>query len=268
MEEAATISITEVILIAMLAMFLLSMGVVFFFLGYQKRLLNQQKEHQAKEAEYQQQLMRANLLSQEKERNRIGKDLHDSVGSMLTTARLYFKQVRKDASDEQFDGLKSKALEILDETMTSVRRVSHDLKPVVLEEMGLAEAISNMVDQINDAGLLHVDYEYDMVADLDKEYELNWFRIVQELVNNTLKHSGAQQIDMRLSIGSSKVLFQYTDDGKGMDSKSSNAGLGLKNIESRLQLMQGKMTLNEGSGTGLSLSLSSDTKPQNTYYHD
>jgi len=248
----------------MLAMFLLSMGVVFFFLGYQKRLLNQQKEHQAKEAEYQLQLMRANLLSQEKERNRIGKDLHDSVGSMLTTARLYFRQINKQATDEQFEGLKSKALEILDETMTSVRRVSHDLKPVVLEELGLAEAISNMVDQINDTGLLKVDYEYDAIASVDKEYELNWFRIVQELVNNTIRHSGAQQIEMQLSIGSDKVLFRYVDDGKGMDNNTISAGLGLKNIESRLQLMHGKMILNEGSETGLSLSISSLVKPQNT----
>jgi signal transduction histidine kinase len=261
MEESATIGITEVILIAMLAMFLLSMGIVFFFLAYQRRILRQQKEHQVKEAEYQQQLMRANLLSQEKERNRIGKDLHDSVGSMLTTARLYFKQIKKEATDEQFDGLKTKALEILDETMTSVRRVSHDLKPVVLEEMGLAEAISNMVDQINDSGQIHVDYEYDSVTEMDKEYELNWFRIVQELVNNTLKHSGAQHIIMRLSIGKDKALFQYEDDGKGMNGNTVSTGLGLKNIESRLQLMQGKMTLNDPSGAGISLSLNSDVKP-------
>jgi signal transduction histidine kinase len=251
----------NLVLFAMLGMFLLALGVVFFFFAYQRRIIKQQKEHQAKEAEYQQQLLRANLLSQERERGRIGKDLHDSVGSMLTTARLYFKQIKKEDKQEQFDAIKQKALDLLDETMTSVRRVSHDLKPVVLEELGLAEAISNLVTNINEAGSIQVTYEYDTEPDLDKEFELNWFRIVQELVNNTLKHAGATHVDIKLSVADNELSLLYQDDGKGLDKEKLNSGLGIKNIESRLQLMQGNMTFKEKVGSGIALNLISILKP-------
>ena len=100
MYEPKTFSDTELLVGAMAGMLLLALGLILFFFAYQKRILRQQKEHQQKEAEYQQQLMRANLLSQEKERNRIGKDLHDEVGAMLTTSRLYFRHLEQGGSPE------------------------------------------------------------------------------------------------------------------------------------------------------------------------
>ena len=246
----------------MLGMFLLGLGVVVFFLTYQKRIQQQHKEHMAKEAAYQQELLRANLLSQERERGRIGKDLHDSVGALLTTARLYFRQMKVDAQADDFDALKGKVMEIMDETMTTVRRVSHDLKPVVLERLGLAEALADLADKVNQSGTLKVHYEAKDGLDMDAEFQLNWYRILQELTQNTIKHAQANQIWIKLSLEGDKFLLSFEDDGVGLPADASlESGLGMKNIESRLQLMSGSFTLETKKNRGLVLQLNSRLKP-------
>lgn len=249
----------------MLGMFILALGLFFFFLAYQRRLFKQQKRHQQKEAEYQLQLLRANLLSQEKERNRIGKDLHDEVGAMLTTSKLYFRHLDQASSTTDFKQIKEKALNLLDETMSSVRRVSHDLRPVVLERLGLVEAIANMADQINETGEVKLSFKCKWQAEMDKEYELNWFRIIQELINNTLKHAQAQKIKIHLSGDGNLFKMVYKDDGIGMDvMNSSGHGLGMQNIESRLSLMGGRLIYIDTEGKGLGLEMTSQTKPMHS----
>lgn len=263
MDESSKLALSDWLLAGMLGMFLLALGVVFFFLAYQRRIIKQQKEHQAKEAEYQQQLLRANLLSQEKERNRIGKDLHDGVGAMLTTAKLYFRHLDQDVEPEKFAELKKKAFGLLEETMTSVRRVSHDLRPVVLERLGLVEAIANTVDQINQTGDITIDFRHSEETEADKEYQLNWYRIIQELITNTLKHAGAKVIKIDLTGTADKLQVIYQDDGVGLtDGKDPRTGLGIQNIESRLNLMGGRLEFMQKEGTGICLQMTSKTKPE------
>lgn len=263
MGETAAITNSEFILAGMLGMFLLALGVVFFFLAYQRRIIKQQKEHQAKEAEYQQQLMRANLLSQEKERNRIGKDLHDGVGAMLTTAKLYFRHLDQDVAPEKFTELKEKAFGLLEETMVSVRRVSHDLRPVVLERLGLVEAIANAVYQINQAGDIKVEFRHSEEAEPDKEYQLNWYRIIQELITNTLKHAGATVININLTGTEEQLQVIYQDNGVGFTkTEDPQSGLGIQNIESRLGLMEGTLEFLEKADSGICLRMTSALRPQ------
>lgn len=261
MSEVSELSSSELLLAAMAGMFLLALGLVSFFLAYQKRILKQQREHQRKEAEYQQKLLRANLLSQEKERNRIGKDLHDSVGAMLTTSKLYFRHMDQNASSQKFNEIKEKALELLDETMVSVRRVSHGLRPIVLERLGLVEAISNAVTQINQSNEMAIDFRHKVDQEIDKEYQLNWYRIVQELINNTLKHAHADRVDINISIHQNRLVLKYSDNGVGIKEKNVTTGLGLQNIESRLNLMNGKLKFQEKSENGIEMLLTSEIKP-------
>lgn len=256
----------EFLLAGMLGMFLLALGVVFFFLAYQRRLLKQQQEHQRKETDYQQQLLRANLLSQEKERNRIGKDLHDEVGAMLTTSKLYFRHMEQDAPKEKFSELKAKVFDLLEETIASVRRVSHDLRPVVLETLGLEEAIANIRDELNASGEIKVDFASDLSGLMNKEYQLNWYRIIQELVNNTLKHAEANCIEIRMRGHGNQLKLTYADNGVGLGKAESRNGLGLSNIESRLSLMHGKLVFKE-SKQGISIELASNISNE-THDHE
>ncbi|MBO3698069.1 sensor histidine kinase [Roseivirga sp. E12] len=262
MEEVNSITVFDWVLIGMSMMFILALAVIVFFLTYQKRLLKQQKEHQQKEADYQQQLLRANLQSQEKERNRIGKDLHDEVGALLSTSKLYFRHLEQEVDPKKFFELKEKALTILDQTMTSVRRVSHDLKPVVLERLGLVEAISNIADQLNESQAIQVEFSSKWQGTLDKEFELNWFRIVQELMNNALRHSEATQVRLALNGDEARITMSYQDNGVGLSNPTlmMDKGLGMQNITSRLGLMRGELSVEENKEQGLSLKLYSATR--------
>ena len=260
-------SASELILVATLGMFVLAVGVVFFFLAYQRRLLKEQKERQRVEAEYQQELLRSTVRSQERERNRIGKDLHDEVGAMLSTSRMYFRHLDQSTSAEKFDQLKGKVLGLFDDTLASVRRVSHDLRPPVLETLGLAEAVSGLVGHLNDTGDIKVTYQHNILVKLDKEFELAWYRIIQELIHNTIKHAQATEIGIQLKGDSTQLQVEYEDNGVGINSGYElKRGLGMQNIESRLNLMQGKMELING-GKGIHLLMSSGLTYTSTNAH-
>ena len=252
MEEVDGIAVFNWVLAGMMIMFILALGVIGFFLTYQRRLLKQQKEHQQKEADYQQQLLRANLKSQEKERNRIGKDLHDEVGALLTTSKLYFRHLDQSADKEKFDGLKRKVYDILDETIASVRRVSHDLRPVVLETLGLMEAVSGLTEKLVQSGHIDVKFSHQVQGKLEKEDALNWYRIIQELVNNTLKHANANLIEIDISGNRNGLRVTYKDNGVGLATNGKQSkGLGLSNIESRLNLMGGELEFKKSKGIHL-----------------
>jgi len=242
-------------------MVLFSLGVALLFLAYKKKILQQQKEHQRKEAEYQKQLLRANLKSQEQERNRIGRDLHDGVGSLLTTSKMYFSHLEQDHDKAEFEALKQKVFELLDDTINSVRRVSLDLRPVVLEQLGLSEALTNLVHQLNKGGDIKVDLNNSWQGTMPEEFELNWFRIVQELLNNTLKHAEATEVGIQISENQGRFVLIYEDNGKGLSQPVlKETGLGMRNIESRLHLMEGHMQWMDKSTPGIGLRLSSITK--------
>ncbi|OEJ99922.1 sensor histidine kinase [Roseivirga misakiensis] len=258
MRQAEELNQIELLIGAMLGMFVLALGVIFFFLAYQRRILRQQKEYQQKEQEYQRQLLRSNLLSQEKERNRIGQDLHDEIGALLTTSKLYFRHLAQDSSKKTFDDLKLRVFDLLESTIASVRRVSHDLRPVVLENLGLEAAVASIRDQLNISGLIKVNFDCDLKGEVSREYQLNWYRIIQELVNNTIKHANADSIELELFGDGDKLSLKYADNGVGMKESDQRNGLGFSNIESRLSLMNGELVFNE-TNSGLSLNLSSNT---------
>lgn len=262
MGEASSISPEQLLIGGMLGMFILSISIVVFFVVYQRRLFKQQQEHLRKEADYQQKLLRANFLSQEKERNRIGKDLHDEVGAMLTTTKLYFGHLEQAGTQEQFQTIKEKTFSLLDQTMTTVRRVSHDLRPVVLEKLGLVEAIFNTIDLINQSGEIKIDFHHEMNESCHEEFELNWYRIVQELTHNTIKHASAKTIEIHFSSAEGKMKMLFKDDGIGFEEGfTSMSGLGMQNIQSRLQLMHGEMDIQKPEDCGIQISLSSTLKP-------
>lgn len=261
-------ALTGLIVGGMSMMFLASGGVIAFFITYQKRLLNQQLKHREAEKAHQLELLNANFQSQERERNRIGRDLHDEVGALLTTAKLYFRYLDAAQSSEKFEELRDKAMDVLEETIASVRRVSHDMRPVVLERLGLVDAIVDMADKINDSGEVKIVFEHNLTQKLDFEMQLNWYRITQELINNALKHANASVITIRFNEKGDTLIMDYKDDGVGLKNNAVKSGIGLQNIESRLSLMKGKMEFPKGESKGLALSLTSKIALNKTKEND
>lgn len=240
-KEAITL---KIIVIGMAVIFILSLAVIVFFILYQRKLLAQQKRHQEKETRYQKELLKTSILSQEKERNRIAKELHDDVGALLTTTKLYFNQITLDLSKAEVISLTNKSLSFLDTMIESVRNISRDLRPVILEKMGLIEAVQSLVQSIHDTGAIKIAFNNQPINSLSKSSELNCYRIIQELLNNTLKHAEANKVIIKIKSDNENLVIEYEDDGKGCDPETINSdgGLGFKNIKSRLSIVSGALS--------------------------
>lgn len=256
------ISFNELVVLGMVSMLFLALGIVSIFSAFKKRIIRQQSEFREKESIHQRELLRAILLGQEKERQRLGKDLHDEVGALLSTTRLYLGHLDYGLSNNTFTKTKEKAMALLSETMLSVRTVSHDLRPVVLEQLGLMEAIGNSVEHLKLSSKIQVNFVYKVSKPIDKEYEVNWYRIIQELISNTIKHAQSQHITLHFSEKNDMLSVMYKDDGIGLaDTEFPINGLGLRNIESRLSLMQGHWEPITNKNKGFAVQMTSAFTP-------
>lgn len=241
----------EIIIIGMTVVFILALALIIFFIIYKQRLLKQENIQRVLELEYQKDLLKASIAGQEKERLRVAKELHDDVGAMLTTTKVYFEQFSSAKEAEKQVQLNSKMNQLLGGMIESVRSISHDLRPMVLEKLGLIEAVQTLSNTLNESGKLSIEFNHDGKLECTKDQELNLYRIIQELITNTLKHSQAKLVQIQLSTYDNTLDLLYRDDGIGMDATKSDQkkGIGLKNIESRLSLMSGTIKyLNKNSG--------------------
>jgi signal transduction histidine kinase len=242
--EPAKLDFVVMYSIATGVMLLLALSIVLFVLFYQKRILREQLKRQVMEAEYQQKMLEAALESQEKERSRLASDLHDSVGAMLSTIRLTLHPVVKAGNGQPLDQTK----QLLDETIETVRRISRDLLPTSLEKFGLTYAVQELCERINLAGIIDVQFtEKGTRIELDKKREVLVYRIVQEMVNNTIRHSKASLLRIQM-IWTDTLHLVIQDNGEGFDYQSIKnrqsgikAGLGLYSIETRVSLLGARL---------------------------
>lgn len=249
-ESESTLAL-QIIVIGMGVLFVLSFGVIVFFIIYQKRLFAQQQKHQEVEAAYQKELLQIAIQSEEKERSRIGKELHDDVGALLTTTKLYLSQISPEASPEKLKATTDKMYSLFETMIQGIRNISQDLRPVILDRLGLEEAINSLVTTVNDLGVITTSFRNDATRMVAKEDALNVYRILQELINNTLKHAEASEISIIFKNEDKNFVIIYKDNGVGFeyDQLQKKKGIGLKNIESRLSVLSGTFsydTTNKG----------------------
>ena len=237
--------------IATIGMLVLAMAIVFFVVFYQKRMLETRLKHQKMETEYQQKMMLASLESQENERRRVAGDLHDSIGAMLSTIRVSLStMMRQETVNTQNI---AEAKQMLDDTIDSVRRISRDLMPATLEKFGLSYALKEMCEQYTTVSGIDIKFSESVrVITAGKNKEVMIFRIVQEFINNSIKHAKAKSISTMLQ-WSNELLVSISDDGVGFDIdqiKNSGKGLGLFNMENRASMLGATLTLNSSKEHG------------------
>lgn len=233
---------TNILLVAMLGMFCLAIMVAVFVLVYQRRLLIQKQALQTANIKHQTELLRATIKSQEVERDRIGRDLHDEVGMMLSTIKLHLTRNQSDEAHLQY---------LLDDVIDSVRTISTELKPVVLESLGLTESIKDMLSKVSRSGDFEVSFINEYVGGVPKLNELMLYRIVQELLSNSIKHSKGSEIHISLIDDNGVLKMIYLDNGTGFENNESEGhrrGLGMKNIESRVNILGGDLSISGESG--------------------
>jgi two-component system, NarL family, sensor kinase len=240
--------ISLVVFLGTLGMLVLTIGLILFIIFHQRKVIRYQLRLQQMEQQQQKVLLNASIRMQEEERQRIAADLHDDAGPLLATARLYLNEnlVNQDKATQ----LQSifQARQILDDTIQLVRNISHSLMPPTLKNFGLESAINDLFQKISGSGSLNASSRFHDYSDrLKSEKELIIFRIIQELINNILKHSNSSFIHLTQNVQNGNFVIRMHHDGKGIvqsdfeKMNKSNVGLGLKNISSRLKVAHGQI---------------------------
>jgi signal transduction histidine kinase len=206
----------------------------------------------------QQQLAVVSILdAEEKERKRIAAELHDGVGQTMTAAWLNMQSALNDNSNEENKKqVFENALKLLDESCKEIRVVSHNMMPNVLLQKGLVNAVKDFLSQINKQGL-NINIESDgLNKTIPAHVEAVLYRVIQESVNNVIKHANATQLFITLYNETDGIDVMIEDNGKGFDRKNIKSnGIGLQNIESRIKYLKGQIEwdTNEGNGTVISI---------------
>ena len=248
-----------------LLMFLLAGMLLFFVSSYQKRLLRNKADVEKMKVRHQLDLFQSSIDAMEDERRRVSRDLHDEIGAALSVLRLQVGQMNIDQgfNPENTQNLIVGSKQLIDNTIENVRRISNDMLPSGLEEFGLKYAIEMLCDKVESVSKLMINLNINSLERLDNRFELSLYRILQELLNNTLKHANATEVNIDFITENQLLTIIYQDNGQGFDpDKLSKKGLGLKNIESRVSMIRGKLEykndLEKGMGIVLTVGKSVD----------
>jgi signal transduction histidine kinase len=195
----------------------------------------------------------AEITMQENERKRIANDLHDSLGPLLSSVKLNMNSI--DVHNEQDEEIISKASKRIDEIIKSLRQISYNLLPNTLQRNGLNEALREFVKDIRSRHEMQVHLSLLKEINISKEKEIHIFRILQEMIHNTLKHANAKNLYIGITEENGNLQVMVKDDGKGFDmekSKKESRGLGLKSLESRTEILNGQLSFESSPNKGTS----------------
>jgi signal transduction histidine kinase len=227
-------------------MIFLASAIVFFIYIYQRKLIKKQIEFQRVENILKkQELENAYKVLQAKdiERQAIARELHDNVGSILTSVNIYLDTIRGEQDTSKVIQKLDRTREIAKQATDEVRKLSHRLDSVSLKHFGLETAVMDLVQIVEDNNTLKFNVSLALNDELDYEVSFNLYRIIQELVNNTLKYAQASKINLEIhTINDEYISFIFEDNGKGFDMSEGTKGMGLLNIQSRVEKMGGKLT--------------------------
>lgn len=243
--------------------------IILFFrkrIKYQKTIAAQNYELQRQKIiELQQKNKLASLNSmiegQEAERLRIAKDLHDSLGGLLSTVKAHFKTIQNKNEELKLQEIAQKTDQLIDEACIEVRRISHNMMPHALSISGLKGAIEDMGDRLVQQGYTATVEIQNLPSKIDPTKEVMIYRLIQEINSNIRKHAEASSILIQLIGHEKEITLIIEDDGKGFDYKEALAkgGLGLKSINSRVQFLDATIDWDTAPGRGTTLTINIPT---------
>lgn len=240
---------TQVLLISSVAGFLILIAA--FWVIYTRYKHRKKTEMDERIALQQKLRFKAVMEAEEKERVRIARELHDSLGQMLSAAKMNISAM--DSYNDDDAKLAGNAKKLIDDSVKEVRTISHNLMPTSLMEKGIEPALNELAAKINDTGLMQIDLLVSAGEErLDSSVEIAIYRIVQEVVNNMIKHSKANHVEVMLDYNAEKVYLSIKDNGVGFDTANieTSSGIGWRNIFSRVYMMNGDVQIQSQPGRG------------------
>lgn len=236
------------------AFFVMSLAILIFVYFSRKKIVEKEIRNKDLQLEHQRNLLKAVIQTQEKERGRIAQDLHDDISSGLNVVSLNCHMLKTPGlTTTEQNQIGDTILNLTSKVLENSRRIAHDLMPPIIEKFGIRAGIEELVEELNATKKVRVIYKNDFdLNSINAEKHLHLFRIIQELINNSMRHGKAGEINIELTETGSKKIFLYTDNGKGFDveSKQSQKGLGMKNIESRVAFIAGSYEITSEIGKG------------------
>lgn len=201
-------------------------------------------------------VLHAIITTEEKERKRFAKDLHDGLGPLLSTVKMSVSAL-SDRIDNPTDReiLNNTSL-VVNEAITTIKDISNILSPHVLSNFGLLSATNSFISKINKTGTVSINLSSNLADErFNSDIEVVLYRAACELINNSIKHSGSSNIEIELNKHGKFIILQVHDNGRGFDKEillsDENKGMGLSNIETRVKSVNGVFILETGTGKGM-----------------
>lgn len=211
----------------------------------------------SQQVQQQRRLVEVNILAHEEEKNELGRELHDNINQMLATIKMYLGMA-KAGHGKSSDDLIGKSYNYLNDTMNELRKLSHSLVAPSLGDIGLVEALQDLVNEANFTKTVDMKLTVDenfSDHDIDKHKELMIYRIVQEQLNNIYKYAKAKEVIITIRKQADNLSLSVSDDGVGFDVLKRSKGIGLNNINNRVAYYEGSMNLITSPGNGCILNV-------------
>lgn len=188
--------------------------------------------------------LNAEITTLENERKRMAADLHDEIGPVLAGIKMKLDSIS--TTDPEDQEILIKAKKNLYDMMAKMKAISNDLLPTVLVQKGIVAAVDAFLDDIKQKNGVDIKFNHQVLPSLPENLSVHIYRIIQEIVHNTIKHAHAKKLDINLSHNDNTIVLETKDDGSGFDKEKQlkeNFGLGLRNVLSRTDVMGGIMYL-------------------------
>ncbi len=211
-------------------------------------------------------ILTAVLRTEEKARSRFSKELHDGLGPLLSSAKMSLTALAHGQQSPEQKRIIGNTTYVIDEAIRSLREISNNLSPHVLNDFGLARGVQHFIDRSAAMHEAKIRFATNLRTErFETDIEVIFYRVICELINNSLKHSGCRNIDLALTLTNSQLSLDYSDDGRGFDTEAMvNCGMGLSNIASRINSLGGTCELSSSAGNGMSATIRVATNGETT----
>lgn len=247
--------IVAIILYISLFFMIVAVALIVFFYFSRKKIIQKEIEKKDLILAHQRDQLCAVILAQEEERKRIAQDLHDDISSKLNVVSLNsYLLTSANLTTNETKEITSNIINITAKALDNSRKIAHNLLPPVFDKFGLHAGVEELCEEFESSKSVKVSYLNEINFDeKDKDRHLHVFRILQELMNNSLRHGKASEISIRFEVVDGMNTCFYKDNGIGFDCENSEnqKGLGMKNIDSRISFLNGTINISSCLGKGI-----------------
>lgn len=241
----------------------LGVAVSFFFavgVFLIQKIFKYMKKVEQEKRDIEKNLLNAIIQAEETERKRFAKDLHDGLGPILSTVKMSLSSLSRIEKDDQTKKILRNSDMVIDEAIKSIREISNNLSPHILNNFGLNKAMRNFINKINYSDTIKIKFTSNFENDrFEINTEVVLYRVLCELINNTIKHAEASLINISLEKMADKISCRYKDNGKGFDismlSPSQHSGMGYSNMVTRINSLNGSFHISSEKEKGTKASI-------------